>query len=203
MTRRRALIAIAPLLLIGAGIAAFAYFRSADAPAQFQGWVEADIVFVSPDEIGRVATLSVREGSTVEVGSPLFTLDDDLQQAAVAENEAAVTNARQAYDRAEVLLKKAVGSQKDFDNAEALLRSAQARLNSTKTRLDRRRMLSPVGGDDPGGLLPRRRDGRTGPADPLDRAAGQRQGAFLRAAGDAAKHSHWGSRADPVRRLPQ
>ena len=146
MNRRRALTAIALLLLIGAGIAAFAYFRSADAPAQFQGWVEADIVFVSPDEIGRVATLSVREGSTVEVGSPLFTLDDDLQQAAVAENEAAVTNATQAYDRAQVLLKKAVGSQKDFDNAEGLLRSAQARLNSTKTRLDRRRMLSPVAG---------------------------------------------------------
>ena len=62
--------------------------------------MEADIVFVSPDEIGRVATLSVREGSTVEVGSPLFTLDDDLQQAAVAENRAAVTNAKQSYDRA-------------------------------------------------------------------------------------------------------
>ena len=43
-------------------------------------------------------------------------------------------------------MKKAVGSQKDFDNAEALLRSAEARLNSTKTRLDRRRMLSPVAG---------------------------------------------------------
>ena len=146
MSWRRALAAIVTLVLIGASIAVFAYFRSAGAPAQFQGWVEADIVFVSPDEIGRVATLSVREGSTVEVGSPLFTLDDDLQQAAVAENEASVTNARQAYDRAQVLLKKAVGSQKDFDNAEALLRSAEARLNSTKTRLDRRRMLSPVAG---------------------------------------------------------
>jgi HlyD family secretion protein len=146
MNRSRALTAIAPLVLIGAGIAAFAYFRSAAAPAQFQGWVEADIVFVSPDEIGRVATLSVREGSTVEVGSPLFTLDDDLQQAAVAENKAAVTNAKQSYDRAQALLKSAVGSQKTFDDAEAVLRSAEARLNSTNTRLDRRRMLSPVAG---------------------------------------------------------
>ena len=59
----------------------------------------------------RVASkrLSVREGSAVEVGSPLFTLDDDLQRAAVAENEAAVVNAKQAYDRAEVLLKKRCG----------------------------------------------------------------------------------------------
>jgi HlyD family secretion protein len=146
MNRRRALTAIAAPLLIGASIAALTYFRSTDAPAQFQGWVEADIVFVSPDEIGRVATLSVREGSTVEVGSSLFTLDDDLQQAAVAENKASVTNAKQSYDRAQALLKSAVGSQKTFDDAEAALRSAEARLNSTKTRLDRRRMLSPVAG---------------------------------------------------------
>ena len=146
MTRKGALGAIALAILIGAGIAAFAYFRSAGAPPEFQGWVEADIVFVSPDEIGRVATLSVREGSAVEVGSPLFTLDNDLQQAAAAENEAAVINAKQSYDRAKALLKSAAGSQKALDDAEAALRSAEARLNSTRTRLDRRRMLSPVAG---------------------------------------------------------
>jgi HlyD family secretion protein len=145
VNRTRVLAAIAVLVLTGAGTAAF-YFRSAGAMPQFQGWVEADIVYVSPDEIGRVTTLSVREGSTVEMGSPLFTLDDDLQRAAVAENEASVINAKQAYDRAQVLLQKAVGSQKDFDNAQALLRSAEARLNSTKTKLERRRMLSPVAG---------------------------------------------------------
>ena len=144
--KRRAAIAIVLLVLVGAGIAAFHYLQPGGTLAQFQGWVEADIVYVSPDEIGRVATLSVREGSAAEVGSPLFTLDDDLQRAAVAENEASVINAKQAYDRAQVLLQKAVGSQKDFDNAQALLRSAEARLNSTKTRLDRRRMLSPVAG---------------------------------------------------------
>ena len=144
--KRRAAIATVLLVLVGVGIAAFHYLQPDGTLAQFQGWVEADLIFVSPDEIGRVATLSVREGSAVEVGSPLFTLDDDLQRAAVAENEAAVTNANQAYDRAQVLLKKAVGSQKDFDNAGALLRSAEARLNSTKTRLERRRMLSPVAG---------------------------------------------------------
>ena len=50
----------------------------------FQGWVEADMIFVSPDEYGRVTTLNVREGDEVKVGDPLFSLDDDLQQ---AENE--------------------------------------------------------------------------------------------------------------------
>jgi HlyD family secretion protein len=144
--KRRSVIALAVLLMIGAGVAGYLYVRPNNEPAQYQGWVEADLVFVSPDEIGRIETLSVREGSAVEVGSPLFTLDDELQRAAVAENEAAVANAKQAYNRAKALLKDAVGSQKAFDDAEAALRSAEARLNSVRTRLDRRSRASPVTG---------------------------------------------------------
>jgi len=101
---------------------------------------------VSPDESGRVETLSVREGDPITVGAPLFTLDSELQRAAVAENEAAVANAKVTWDRAQELLKKAVGSQKVFDDAEAALRTAEARLNSARTRLDRRRVMSPVAG---------------------------------------------------------
>ena len=59
----------------------------------YQGWVEADLIFVSPDEAGRVETLSVREGDTVEKGAPLFTVDPDLQQADVEMAKASVTNA--------------------------------------------------------------------------------------------------------------
>jgi HlyD family secretion protein len=32
----------------------------------FQGWVEADMIFVSPDESGRVTSLKVREGDEVK-----------------------------------------------------------------------------------------------------------------------------------------
>ncbi len=31
----------------------------------YQGWVEADMIFVSPDESGRVIKLNVREGDEV------------------------------------------------------------------------------------------------------------------------------------------
>jgi HlyD family secretion protein len=144
--KRRLAAAVLVLLALGGGIAAYYYFALGHAPHQYQGWIEADFIFVSPDEIGRVDTLSVREGSAVEVGSPLFTLDDDLQRATVADNEATVTNAKQAYTRAEVLLKRAVGTQKAFDDAEASLRSAEAKLNSARTRLERRRRASPVAG---------------------------------------------------------
>ena len=76
----------------------------------------------------------------------LFTLDDDLQRAEVAEREAAVENAKQAYDRAVTLLKKAAGTQKSYEEAEAALRSAQARLNSSQTKLARRKAFSPAAG---------------------------------------------------------
>jgi HlyD family secretion protein len=112
----------------------------------FQGWVEAELIFVGPDEAGRVETLSVREGDQVALKAPLFTVDPDLQLADVAMQEAAVKNAQQAYDRAQALLKTQSGTQRTLDEAEAALRTAQARLNSAQTRLARRKMFSPVAG---------------------------------------------------------
>ena len=112
----------------------------------FQGWVEADLIFVSPYEMGRVETLTVREGDIVAAGAPLFTVDADLQQADVAVQQAAVTNARHEYERAKVLRESATGTQKALDDAEAALRSAEARLASSQTRLTRRQVFSPVSG---------------------------------------------------------
>jgi HlyD family secretion protein len=113
---------------------------------QLQGWVEAEFIFVSPDEAGRVDTLGVREGDTVNKGAPLFTVDPDLQQADVLAAEAGLANAQQAYGRAKTLLQSAAGTQRALDEADAALRSAQARLNSERTRLNRRRMVSPETG---------------------------------------------------------
>jgi HlyD family secretion protein len=112
----------------------------------WQGWVEANLIFVAPDEVGRVQTLSVREGDTVKTGAPLFTVDDELQRADLGQVEAALTNAQQTFDRAKQLAKTGSGTQKDFDAAQATLRDAQARLNWSKTRLARRNVFSPVDG---------------------------------------------------------
>ena len=126
----------------------------------YQGWVEADLIFVSPDEAGRVETLSVREGDAVEKGAPLFTVDPDLQQADVDMAKAAVTNATQAYERAQALLKTQAGTPRTVEETEATLRTAQARLASALTRLARRKAASPVSGSvqqiyyRPGELVP-------------------------------------------------
>jgi HlyD family secretion protein len=67
----------------------------------FQGWVEADLVFVSPDDPGRVEQLAVREGDGVAAGAALFTVDEDLQRSDVAASEAAVAEARARLARLE------------------------------------------------------------------------------------------------------
>jgi HlyD family secretion protein len=112
----------------------------------FQGWIEADFIFVSPDEQGRVEELRVREGNRVEQGMLLFTVDSDLQKSDVAVAEATLTNAKQAFERAQQLAKTGSGTQKDFDLAQALFREADAKLGAARTRLARRQAFSPVSG---------------------------------------------------------
>jgi HlyD family secretion protein len=111
-----------------------------------QGWVEAELIFVSPDEQGRVETLKVREGDHVKQSDLLFTVDDDLQKADVAVKKAAVVNAQQNFDRAQELLKTQAGTQKTYEDAEAAIRQAKANLASSETRLERRNAYSPADG---------------------------------------------------------
>jgi HlyD family secretion protein len=112
----------------------------------YQGWVEADMIFVSPDESGRVTRLNVREGDAVEVGALLYSVDDDLQQADLNQNKATLANAQQTYDRAASLRKTGAGTQATLDSAISALRVAEARVNTSETRLARRKGFAPVAG---------------------------------------------------------
>jgi HlyD family secretion protein len=112
----------------------------------FQGWVEADMIFVSPDESGRVTKLLVREGDTVKVGDQIYSVDDDLQQAELYQNNASLANAQQTFDRASSLSKTGSGTQANLDSAVSALRVAEARVNSSQTRLARRKGFAPVAG---------------------------------------------------------
>jgi HlyD family secretion protein len=113
----------------------------------FQGWVEADMIFVSPDESGRVTKLLVREGDEVKVGQQLYSVDDDLQLADLNQNKATLANAQQTFDRASSLSKTGSGTQASLDSAVSALRVAEARVNTSETRLARRKGFAPVAGN--------------------------------------------------------
>jgi HlyD family secretion protein len=112
----------------------------------FQGWVEADLIFVGPDEAGRLDWLKVREGDSVATGAPLFAVDPELQQADLDIAQAALANAKVTYDRAQSLLSTSSGTQKAVDDAEAVIRTEMARVNAAQTRLNRRKLASTANG---------------------------------------------------------
>jgi HlyD family secretion protein len=112
----------------------------------FQGWVEADMIFVSPDEFGRITKLNVREGDEVKTGDHLYSVDDDLQKADLNQNKATLANAQQSYDRAASLSKTGSGTQATLDAAVSALRVAEAHVVTSETRLARRQGFAPVSG---------------------------------------------------------
>ena len=109
--------------------------------SRLQGWVEADFVFVGPDEAGRVEMLAVREGDQVAAGAPLFAVDADLQQADVHTAAAQVDEARARLARVE----SAQQRQEEIAVLEAQESRAQAMLALSTSELDRQQSLSARG----------------------------------------------------------
>jgi len=104
------------------------------------------MIFVSPDESGRVTKLNVREGDEVKQGDQLYSVDDDLQKADLNQNKATLANAQQTYDRAASLRGTGAGTQANLDAAVSALRVAEARVVTSETRLARRQGFAPVAG---------------------------------------------------------
>ncbi len=65
----------------------------ADNPT-FQGYVEGDFIAVAPEVGGRIVTLNVERGSTIEGGAELFRIEDAEATAAVAQADAELARAR-------------------------------------------------------------------------------------------------------------
>ena len=82
----------------------------------------------------------------VKAGSQLYSVDDDLQQADLNQNNATLANAQQSYDRALSLSKTGSGTMANLDAAVSALRVAEARVVTSQTRLARRNGFAPVTG---------------------------------------------------------
>jgi HlyD family secretion protein len=112
-----------------------------DIGTRFQGWVEADLVFVGPDETGRVETLAVREGDTVAAGAPLFALDADLQKADLQAATASVAEAKARLARLEAAQQR----KEEVAVLEAQEHRVEASLALTNAELERQLALSAKG----------------------------------------------------------
>jgi HlyD family secretion protein len=136
MTTRRIAAAVAlvsALILVGCD--------NGKEPA-FQGWVEADLIFVGPDEAGRVETLAVREGDEVAIAMPLFTLDADLQAADVHTAAAQVAEARARLAR----LESAQQRKEEVAVLEAQEKRAESAVALSTSELERVQTLYSRGG---------------------------------------------------------
>jgi HlyD family secretion protein len=104
---------------------------------EFPGYMEADLVLVGSEQGGRVETLAVQEGDSVDKGAPIFTLESEAQEAEVAgskarldEAEARLADARQQMQRPG-----------EIEVLEASLAQAQAMLQQSTLTLDRTQKL--------------------------------------------------------------
>jgi HlyD family secretion protein len=126
---------IARILILAAALALAACDKTD--PGRLQGWVEADFVFVGPDEAGRVETMPVREGDVVAAGAPLFAVDADLQEADLRTASAQVAEAQARLDRLEAAQQR----KEEIAVLQAQEQRAEAMLTLSSAELERQQAL--------------------------------------------------------------
>lgn len=101
-------------------------------PPQWNGYVEADYVYVAAPTAGPVVRMAARDGQTVRAGDVLFALDARQQQAALKAAEAQVAVAQANADNL------ATGSREaEIDVIRASLEKARADLELAGTQAQR------------------------------------------------------------------
>lgn len=117
--KRARVIAVIVVLLAGLGGGAWWWLKRGTSEAGWQGWVEADFVFVAADEAGRLEHLSVSEGRRVEAGAALFAMEHALQDADLSAAQASLAEARARLARIEAATQR--------PEEIAVLRASEAR----------------------------------------------------------------------------
>src|SRR5690606_18553275 len=109
-------------------------------PPSWNGYVEADYVYVAAPVSGVIERLAVREGALVAAGDPLFVLEHDRQQALLRAAEARVAAAAAAVENL------ATGSREaELEVIRAGLARAEAELELAETVLARSAQLTAEG----------------------------------------------------------
>jgi HlyD family secretion protein len=151
------IIKIAAAVLVAGLLAACG---DADEPARFLGYVEGDFLLIGADESGRIESLAVRQGDSVDKGATLFALEATRERAALEaaqaryqQSQTALRLARVELERALELFRQSVvarsrvdDAQSTFDSNVAAVTAARADVGDARTQLARREVASPDAG---------------------------------------------------------
>lgn len=106
----------------------------------------AEQVTIAAELAGRIASVDADEGQPVAAGERLFTLDQALLQAELAEREAAFELSQRSFERAKEMAAKKLIPQSDYDQARSSMTVASASLQSTRVRLQKTELRAPFAG---------------------------------------------------------
>ena len=104
------------------------------------------VVDIAAEATGRVEQISAAEGQRVSKGRPILRLDDDLIEAELARAKANLLFSQQEHARIRSARTSNVATERQFQEAEMNLATARADLKSVQTRLERTRIVAPLGG---------------------------------------------------------
>ena len=106
--RRRILVAVGILLILGISAASYWYFHLRGSVYSDDARFDGDLVDIAPQIGGTITEIHVREGERAAKGQLLFVLDKAALEAATAKAEAAVISARAALAAAQAQYRKGV-----------------------------------------------------------------------------------------------
>ncbi len=116
---------------------------------RYAGYIEGESVRVASPVAGRLTVLAVARGVEARAGDPLFTLEQDREQAAVSEATLGITASRAQVDQAvaqqklaesnyqrlrDLRSREGLASQADLDKARADLDGARARVRTLEAQ---------------------------------------------------------------------
>jgi len=104
------------------------------------------VVKVAAEVAGRVERIPANEGSIVRAGELLIELNADLVRPQFEMAKAQVDRDQIEFERMTGLFKEHAAPRRDLDNATTQLAISKAQFEEVRARLDRTRILAPMGG---------------------------------------------------------
>src|SRR5215213_601933 len=147
-----------PQLVVAPGGGAYLWMSAEeDGPKGFQGYVEGNLVYMAPEEGGRIETMAVEAGDDAREGDLLFGLESSMQiaqkneaEARLSQAEAQLANLKAAMQRPEQIAvlrvqeerakAQAQFSRNEHERQQTLFQrgiAAKAQLDNAKAALDR------------------------------------------------------------------